>query len=140
MLLLLREGYSHLACDQRGREEIPQTSLNPSHSNLQKLQVVCLIPPVNVLLAQPVAGNCSVLSSQYHLYHGSPQLLHSCCTLLSLFHHTLLFSLQATNSSSSLSLYSLGRSSSAYEQSEVCEFQRVCRYSRAPWISRSGYI
>lgn len=94
MLLLLREGYRHLACDQRGREEIPQTSLDLLHSNLQKLQVACLIPPVNVLLAQPAAGNCFLLSSQYHLYHSSPQLLCSSHTLLPLFHHILLFSIQ----------------------------------------------
>lgn len=40
ILLLLKEGYRPRACDQRGREEILQNSMNPSHSNLQKLQVV----------------------------------------------------------------------------------------------------
>lgn len=45
---LLRDGYRTLARDHGGKEEIPQASLNPSYTPMQKLQVLCLISPVNI--------------------------------------------------------------------------------------------
>lgn len=48
MFFLLRDGYRTLACDHGGKEEILQARLNPSNTPLQKLQVLCLISPVNI--------------------------------------------------------------------------------------------
>lgn len=108
---------------RKGRDTASQTEPF-KHSSAEVTGTVFDFSCKYPVLAQPVAGNCFPLSSLYYLFCSGA----NCCTAVrpSFPYLTIhCFCLYKQQVLPLLSHSSLRKSSSAYEQSSVCEFQSV---------------